>query len=175
MKSKKKRLLERIVNQRAKLMEQMDLGAWLSGKQGLLPDDTWIQSAANKGADLAFKGSDAVQNALTPPTRKEKINQRLIDQGKDPDVFWNRVSPPFTRETEKQNRAIKLQNAQNAEMNQVGEIKLGDIAKSMNEQEGPMVENDIIDELTNLLQSWPDKQHPYYADVAKLLNKYTGA
>ena len=44
--------------------------------------------------------------------------------------------------------------------------------QGINEQEGPG-ENDIIGELVNLLQTWEDKQHPYYDDIAKLVGKYT--
>ena len=44
----------------------------------------------------------------------------------------------------------------------------------LREQESP-TENDIIGELSNLLQTWEDKQHPYYTDIANLVSKYTGA
>lgn len=44
--------------------------------------------------------------------------------------------------------------------------------KTLKEQESP-ADNDLISDLRNLLTNWEDKEHPYYTDVANLVNKYT--
>ena len=44
---------------------------------------------------------------------------------------------------------------------------------ALTEMEGPEPEaGDIIKELEGLLRQWPDKAHPYYTDVLKLVQRY---
>ena len=108
MKAKKKRLLERIVNQRAKLIENY----------------SWERKP---GAPLPTLEDTTARHSKT-----------VREQSSNRDKSW--YDP----------RAVR------------------------NEQEGP-TENDIVSELASLVRTWQDKTHPYYKDVAKLIQKYIGA
>ena len=43
--------------------------------------------------------------------------------------------------------------------------------RTLKEQESP-ADNDLIGDLKSLLANWEDKEHPYYTDVANLVNKH---
>ena len=103
MKTKKRRLIESVVNRRAKLLENHVLGL------GQLPSSKLMK------------------------------------------MKWNPVTGKTLREQE-------VPAAPAAPMAPAAPVD-------------PFVE--LITELSGLLETWPDKEHPYYVDVAKLIVKYT--